>query len=83
LIVDDEPTNVTLLVRTMKWAGYSLIETASDGIEGLRRCDVFDPDIVILDLHMPNMDGYEVIAELRRRATGAFLPVLVYTADVT
>jgi putative two-component system response regulator len=60
-----------------------LIETASDGIEGLRRCEVFDPDIVILDLHMPELDGYEVIAELRKRATGAFLPVLVYTADVT
>jgi signal transduction histidine kinase len=49
----------------------------------LERYDEFNPELVLLDLHMPGVDGYTVLSELRTRATAADLPVLVLTADMT
>ena len=84
LVVDDEPTNVTVLVRTLSWAGYSNVESVSDGVEALSVIAESPPDLVILDLHMPGMDGYEVLEAIRSDPEeGAYLPVIAYTADVT
>ncbi len=84
LVVDDEPTNVVLLVRLLEWAGYTDIITAVDGCSALKQVDSCNPDLVILDLHMPGKDGYQVLKEIRAgKHDGAFLPILAYTADAT
>ena len=84
LVVDDEETNVLLLQRVLTWAGFTNVRATSSGHEALYVFNDFDPDLVILDLHMPGMDGYQVLTELRNReADDSFLPILAYTADVT
>ncbi len=84
LIVDDDPTNLLLLRRTLQWAGYSNVFDADGGEEAIRMFEDVSPDLVILDLHMPGMDGYAVLEEIRRRDKGgAFLPIVAFTADVT
>ena len=83
LVVDDEPTNVVLLQRLLEWAGYTHTDTASDGAEAIAKIESYDPDLVILDLQMPGVDGYEVLKAIKYRVGHSFLPVLAYTADVT
>jgi len=84
LIVDDEPTNVLLLERILGRAGYSEVVTTTDPREALSLFDEREPDLVLLDLMMPELDGFGVMQELRRRIPeGALLPVLVLTADAT
>jgi len=84
LIVDDEPTNVLLLERILGRAGYSEVVTTTDPREALSLFDEREPDLVLLDLMMPELDGFGVMQELSRRIPeGALLPVLVLTADAT
>ena len=84
LIVDDQSANVRLLERVLLRSGYREIEGITDPRLVPETVERFDPDIVLLDLHMPHLDGYAVLAHLRlRRSTGAFLPVVVLTADVS
>jgi len=83
LIVDDEPANVELLRRLLERAGFSRLDSTSDPREagGLFR-DV-SPDLVLLDLHMPHMDGLEVIDQINGLGTATYLPILMLTGDVT
>src|SRR6266550_8711480 len=82
LIVDDQPQNVLLLERTLQGAGYRNLEGVTDSGKVLRTFDEFHPDLVALDLRMPNMDGFEVLRQLRSRGpSAAFVPVLVLTED--
>ena len=84
LIVDDEPANVRLLERILERAGYTEVESTSDAaaVSGLYAS--FDPDLILLDLLMPAMDGYAVMDDLMPRVpAGDYLPVLVLTADAT
>src|SRR5690349_21717611 len=84
LVVDDEPTNIELLVRIMNWAGFKNVDVARNGAEAIEAARKLNPDIIILDLHMPGVDGYEVLRTLRADTTErAFLPIIVYTADIT
>ncbi len=84
LIVDDEPTNVLLLERILGRAGYSQVVTTTDPRKALSLFDEREPDLVLLDLMMPELDGFGVMQELSRRIPeGALLPVLVLTADAT
>jgi putative two-component system response regulator len=84
LIVDDEPTNVLLLERILGRAGYSEVVTTTDPREALSLFDEREPDLILLDLMMPGLDGFGVMQELSRRIPeGALLPVLVLTADAT
>ena len=59
--------------------GYSVVE-AADGVEALSQVDRHAPDIMVLDLSLPNLDGYGVLAKLRSRPATADLPVVVLTA---
>src|SRR4051794_29416329 len=59
------------------------VEPISSSRELLARFDELNPHLVVLDLHMPGIDGYAVLTELRLRAQAADLPVLVLTADTT
>ncbi|MEX2243097.1 MAG: HD domain-containing phosphohydrolase [Fimbriimonadaceae bacterium] len=84
LIVDDDSTNLTLLRRTLTWAGYTNVFEAIGGEKAIRMFREVSPDLVILDLNMPAPDGYAVLEELRRRDVGpAFLPIVAFTGDVT
>lgn len=84
LIIDDEPVNVSLLQGILGEAGFYQVCGVTDPREGIEAFRDWRPDIVLLDLMMPYIDGYEVLKQIREE-TGdeAFLPVMVLTADVT
>ena len=66
LVIDDEPDMRVLLEQTLKAAGHE-VSLAADGREGVERYCTRPADLVITDLYMPNQEGLETIAELRRR----------------
>jgi two-component system cell cycle response regulator len=79
LIVDDIPTNVRLLEARLT-AEYFEVATAASGREALAICDTSDIDIVLLDVMMPEMDGFEVCARLKANPRTHHIPVLMVTA---
>ena len=82
LIIDDDPANLLLLSRILTKAGYPAVETINDSREALPAFACHQPDLVIVDLHMPHRDGFELIAGLRRHTPpGVFLPIIMLTAD--
>jgi two-component system NtrC family sensor kinase len=83
LIVDDERSMVRLLEQLLAHAGYQKLSGTSDPREVVRLCDELEPDLVMLDLRMPHLDGIEVLHQLKRRRAETYLPVLVLTADVS
>lgn len=83
LIVDDSSANIVLLERMLSRAGLRSIHAATDPREALARLDDIDPDLVLLDLHMPHIDGYTMLARLAEWAAGAYVPILVLTADTS
>ena len=85
VIVDDHEPNLTLLRRILTDAGVSKIHASRDPGEVVALCTAAAPDLVLLDLHMPGMDGVATMQALRSVACGDddFLPVVVLTADAT
>jgi len=84
LIVDDEPTNVRLLERLLKAANYGHLMSTTDAREAVGRYRAFGPDIVLLDLMMPHLDGVAVLGQLRAEMPPpGYLPILILTADVS
>lgn len=83
LIVDDEEQNVALLRRVLERAGFSRIESTGDPREVADLYVRFRPDLVLLDLHMPHMDGLQVLDQLNQIAEASYLPVLMLTADLS
>ncbi len=81
LIVDDQETNIALLAETLRGAGYQNVTGTTDPrqVSALYRQNRYD--LVLLDLQMPGMDGFQVMAELKEFETGGYLPVLVITAQ--
>jgi putative two-component system response regulator len=82
LIVDDEETNVRVLTRTVQHAGYQHITTTCDSREARPLYIRHRPDLVLLDLHMPYLDGYDVMEQLSQVAEATYLPILVLTGDL-
>ena len=83
LIVDDEGPLVRLLEQLLEHAGYQNLRSTTNPREALRLCDDFQPDLILLDLRMPILDGVEVLRRLKRRRAETYMPVLVLTADVS
>jgi len=84
LVVDDEPLNVRVLERMLKGAGFEEVLSTSDSREALSFFSEFQPDLVLLDLHMPHLDGFEILGSLRVAIPPTqYLPVLVLTGDAT
>ena len=84
LIVDDEPANVRLLERLLQGAGYTQLEKTTDSRQVLALYQTFNPDLILLDLLMPHLDGVAVLEQLRSVIpSGEYVPVLVLTADAT
>jgi CheY-like chemotaxis protein len=83
LIVDDDPSLRKNLRKALEQEGYTVSE-ADNGVMGLERLAASIPDAIILDLLMPEMDGFDFVDELRRRHALAPIPVIVLTAkDLT
>lgn len=84
LIVDDQEYNISLLERILARAGFIHIHSLTDPLQVRERMTQVEPDIVLLDMHMPGMDGLQVLS-LIREMTGpdSYLPVLMLTADAT
>jgi CheY-like chemotaxis protein len=79
LVVDDVPANVRVLAGILKVAGYQTV-TASSGPQCLEMLHSSAPDVVLLDVMMPDMDGFEVCRRIRSDAANSFLPVVMVTA---
>ncbi len=79
LIIDDEPESIALLKYTLSTAGYDY-RAASSGEEALRAAQEKIPDLILLDLMLPDLDGYEVCARLRDDAETQHIPIIILTA---
>jgi len=78
MVVDDEPSIVRLLTRALEEAGYSSPQGFTDPTEALECFDSISPDIIVLDINMPEMNGYDFLIDLSRRmGDDTFLPVLM------
>lgn len=79
LVADDVPDNVSLLSRYLQSEGYAFI-TASDGLEALEKTRSELPDLILLDINMPKMNGFQVLQEIRADPVIEHIPVIVLTA---
>jgi class 3 adenylate cyclase/CheY-like chemotaxis protein len=79
LVVDDTPRNVKLLADLLAAKGYAVV-TADSGAEALRQVDAERPDLVLLDVVMPGMTGYEACRKIRENPATGILPVVMVTA---
>ncbi len=77
--VDDDDINLRLVSTTLERAGYEVV-TASDGTQALEQIDIVQPDLILLDVMMPGMDGYEVCKRLRLKSNTSNLPIMMLTA---
>ena len=82
LVVDDRESNRHLMKEILESAGHRVI-CASSGIEGIELAIAAKPDLILLDVKMPGMDGFEVSAKLRSLAETAIIPILFVTAHYT
>ncbi|NNU16841.1 response regulator [Parvularcula sp. ZS-1/3] len=84
LAIDDEEANLLLLETLLQREGYTDIHFLDDPMKAMDQFIDLEPDLVLLDLMMPDMDGYQLLESFRRHTSPeVFLPVLVLTADTT
>jgi putative two-component system response regulator len=82
LVIDDEPANVRMLDRLLTTSGCRHVTTLTDPREVIGQMPIARPDLIILDLHMPHLDGFEVMQALRPLlSVERYLPMLIITAD--
>ena len=80
LLVDDEPLVIKVLASRLKANGYEVI-TAYEGKEGLEKARGEKPDLVILDLRLPGINGYEICSQLKKDAAFSNIPVIIITGS--
>jgi putative two-component system response regulator len=82
LIVEDQESNIRFLEKLLARDGYRHVRSTSDSRKAKATFQEYQPDLVLLDLHMPHMDGFEVMEAIKPDIPeGAFVPILVLTAD--
>jgi two-component system OmpR family response regulator len=81
LIVDDDPSICTLLKRYLQRQGYT-VEVAATGAEGLQQLRTFQPDLVILDLNLPDVSGYSLCRQMQKE-TGVYVLMLTSRVNPT
>src|SRR5208283_1965386 len=79
LVVDDDPTNVEVLTAWLE-SERSVVSTAADGFEALAKIEAEKPDIVLLDVMLPEMDGFEVCRRIKSDPATEHIPVIMVTA---
>jgi CheY-like chemotaxis protein len=80
LLVDDDRLNITLLQFSLKEKNYE-VTSASDGDDALKAVRAAKPDIIVLDVQMPRMSGFEFMGEIKKIPGGAEIPVIMLTAN--
>ncbi|MDO9621234.1 MAG: response regulator [Moraxellaceae bacterium] len=84
LVIDDEPANVELLEQLLHRDGFNNVISTTESERALSIFHAFKPDLILLDLRMPKVDGFSLLTSLgEHRTAQVFLPVIVLTADVT
>jgi putative nucleotidyltransferase with HDIG domain len=83
LIVDDEEANVEILRRILSRHGFSRVESTTDSREAAALYVRHRPDLILLDLHMPHLNGLDVMGQLDEIAESSYLPILILSGDVT
>jgi putative two-component system response regulator len=83
LIIEDSEDNLQLLERILSRAGFTQMSGTSDPQEAIPMFEQLAPDIVLLDLHMPLLDGFQVMEQIKARATDVYMPILVLTGDTS
>jgi two-component system, cell cycle response regulator DivK len=76
LIVDDDPEILSYFKEVFEEAGYAAV-TAADGVEGITQCQIHKPDLITLDMDMPNRGGTQFYVKLRKEPELADIPVIV------
>ena len=79
LVVEDTPLNVKLLTLQLAYQDY-IVNTAANGLEALAKIEADKPDIVLLDVMMPGLDGFETCRRIRANPATAHIPVVMVTA---
>ena len=82
LYIEDNPDNMLLVQRALESRGYKLVK-AMNGLDGVDTAEKEDIDLILLDINLPDIDGYEVARRLRRSAKPelAYIPVIAITAN--
>ncbi len=82
LYIEDNPDNMRLVQRALGARGYD-IQGAVNGMEGLSMAEELSPDVILLDINLPDIDGYEVARRLRKSDVGAlhYVPIIAITAN--
>lgn len=83
LIMDDQELNVDLLTRILERAGFTSFKSLTDPELFMQAFLEYAPDLVLLDLHMPSRDGFEILKDLAPHLSDTFLPVLMLTGDAS
>jgi len=81
LYIEDDPANRILVRRVMEAQGYRVLE-AENGVQGLEIAQTEQLGVILVDIHMPEMDGFEVMARLRAMPNSASVPIIALTAMV-
>ena len=79
LVIDDEPDFAAIVQSNLKKEGFE-VEVAYDGVEGLEKVKQNPPDVIVLDVMMPEKDGYEVCSELKNDEKYENIPIIMLTA---
>ncbi|MGH1419093.1 MAG: response regulator [Hyphomicrobiaceae bacterium] len=80
LVVDDSPTMQNIISATLKSANYEVTQ-AEHGMDGLKELERMSPDLIITDLNMYQMDGFEFVSEVRKNSAHEFTPILFLTTE--
>lgn len=81
LYIEDNPENRLLMRRVLMAEGY-IVEEASDGTSGLQKASESPPDLILMDINLPEIDGYEVTARLKQLPNMNGVPIIAVTANV-
>ena len=79
LAVDDDAMVLAVIKKRLEFAGYEVI-TAMEGLEGLKKARAENPDLIVLDLILPNLNGYQICAMLKRDSNYRKIPIVMLTS---
>jgi len=80
LYIEDNPDNMQLVQRVITALGYQFL-WAADGLTGVRMVEADQPDLILLDINLPDIDGYEVARRLRANKNHLYVPIIAITAN--